>query len=350
MKLGVNTHFIMKFSLEEGLKFCQDLEVKLVEVAAMGPSAKKYCDVEKLLADEGERKRWLDMYAGYGLEVYSFSGHGTPLVPDQQIASEFSRQFLQACQLMEKIGCTRMALVAGLPEAAEGDTLPAWIVNTDLPIFRDALEWQWQKRLLPFWREHGKIASDHGVTLCFEMQVNDMIHNPVKLRRLRDELGEVVACNFDISHMWVQRIDPFEAIHYLGDLIQNVHLKDNPHSRAQYAAAGTVRFDRSPGLPSTRLDVHDPGVGSRRTDLARSYFHTSLPGLRWYPLFGNGERVHRDSGGSGKSSGLHQTHAAGKASRHTVVAGNDGAPTLGRKRGKGMNARSLRESWMRDLT
>ena len=226
MKLGVNTHFIMKFSLEEGLEFCRDLEVKLVEVAAMGPSAKKYCDVGKLLADQGELERWMDMYASYGLEIYSFSGHGTPLVPDQRIASEFSRQFLQACQLMEKIDCTLMALVAGLPEAAEGDTLPAWIVNTDLPIFRDALEWQWEKRLLPFWKEHGKIASDHGVTLCFEMQVNDMIHNPVKLRRLHDELGEVVACNFDISHMWVQRIDPFEAIHYLGDLIQNVHLKD----------------------------------------------------------------------------------------------------------------------------
>jgi sugar phosphate isomerase/epimerase len=53
-----------------------------------------------------------------------------------------------------------------------------------------------------------------------------MIHNPVKLRRLREEIGPVVACNFDISHMWAQGIDPFETMHYLGDLIQNVHLKD----------------------------------------------------------------------------------------------------------------------------
>ena len=64
------------------------------------------------------------------------------------------------------------------------------------------------------------------MTLCFEMQINDMIHSPVKLRRLRDELGPVVACNYDISHMWVQGIDPLAAIHELGDLIQAVHLKD----------------------------------------------------------------------------------------------------------------------------
>ena len=226
MKLGVNTHFIMKFPFEEGLEFCQAIGVKAMELAAMGPSAGKYCDVERLLNDDGERRRWQDIYASHDLEIYSFSGHSAPLAPDKQMVEQFSRQYRQACALMEKLGVTRMALVAGLPEGAAGDTLPTWIVNTDLPMFRDALEWQWEKRLVPFWKEHAKIASDHGVTLCFEMQINDMIHNPVKLKRLRDELGPVVACNFDISHMWVQGIDPFEAMHYLGDLIQNVHLKD----------------------------------------------------------------------------------------------------------------------------
>src|SRR6185436_5303338 len=114
----------------------------------------------RLLANDVERGRWLETYASHGLEIYSFSGHGTPLVPDRRIAEEYSRQFSQACKLMEKIGVTRMALVAGLPEGAEGDTLPAWIINTDLPFLRDALDWQWEKRLLPYWKERGKIAAD----------------------------------------------------------------------------------------------------------------------------------------------------------------------------------------------
>ena len=249
MKLGVNTHFIMNFGFEEGLKFCQDHKLKAMEVAATGPSAKKYCDVEKLLGDKGEQKRWLDIYANHGLEIYSFSGHGTPLLPDKKIATQYSHEFQQACKLMEQLGIRRMALIAGLPEGSEGDRLPAWIINTDLPLFQNALDWQWEKRLIPYWKEHGKIASDHGVTLCFEMQVNDMVHSPVKLKRLHDEIGPVVACNFDISHMWAQEIDPFEAMHYLGKLIENVHLKDTLTHEPNRRLRG--RFD-STGLDGYR--------------------------------------------------------------------------------------------------
>lgn len=251
MKLGINTHFIMKFDYAAGLDFCQSLGVKAMELAATGPAAAKYCDVDRLLDDAEARAHWLEDYTRRGLELYSFSGHGTPLAPDPRIRAEYSRQFTQACRLMEKLGVTRMALVAGLPEGAEGDSLPAWIVNTDLPLYRDALEWQWEERLLPFWREHGQIAADHGVTLCFEMQVNDMIHTPGKLIRLREAIGPVVGCNFDISHMWAQGIDPFEAIHELGGLIQNVHLKDTLLHGPNLRKRGY--FDStSPTLPAHR--------------------------------------------------------------------------------------------------
>ena len=225
MKLGINTGFLKKFDFATGLKWCQNHGVVAAEVSATGDS-RPFCDVEQLLGDRGELDRWLAAYAAHGVELYSFSGHGAPLTPEREKAAAYSRQFRRACELMERVGVPRMALVAGLPAAAEGDSMPNWITNADAHGLCGALEWQWEKRLLPFWREHGKIARDHGVTLCFEMQINDMLHTPVKLRQLHDELGPVVACNFDISHMWVQGIDPFEAMHYLGDLIQNVHLKD----------------------------------------------------------------------------------------------------------------------------
>ena len=53
MKLGINTFFIMKFGLEAGLKFCQDLGVKAVEVDATESEVTRYCDVDTLVADEG---------------------------------------------------------------------------------------------------------------------------------------------------------------------------------------------------------------------------------------------------------------------------------------------------------
>ena len=114
MYLGINTHFIMKFNFEEGLQFAQDLGLKGMEVAAGGQTAKEYCDLDKLLADEGQRHRWLDAFARHDLEVVSLSCHGAPLMPEENIATEYRRQFRQACELMEKIGIRRMTLVAGL--------------------------------------------------------------------------------------------------------------------------------------------------------------------------------------------------------------------------------------------
>ena len=252
MKLGINTGFIMKFEFEEGLKFSQDIGVTAVEIGTTSSTARRYCDLDTLLSDHGELDRWLDAYARHGMEIYSFSAHGTPLTPDKQVAEEYDRQFRKTCELMERIGTTRIIVVSGLPEGAEGDSLPAWIVNTDMEILQDALEWQWENRLFPYWKEHGKIAADHGVTLCFEMQILQMIHTPLQLRRLREEIGPVVACNYDISHMWVQGIDPFEAIRCLGDMIQNVHLKDtlthqpNARIRGQFDPTSPDQFkDRS---------------------------------------------------------------------------------------------------------
>ena len=230
MFLGINTHFIMKFDFEAGLQFAQDLGMKGMEVAAGGQFSKEYCDLDKLLADDGERQRWLDTFARYNLEVSSLSCHGSPLSPNEEIASTYRFQFRQACELMEKIGLERMTLVAGLPEAVEGETCPVWITQQtqepNLSFWMDTLQWQWDQRLIPYWKEQAKIAADHGVTLCFEMQLADMLSNPVKLKRFHEEVGPVVACNFDISHMWAQGIDPITALRYLGELVQHVHLKD----------------------------------------------------------------------------------------------------------------------------
>ncbi len=227
MKLCIVTAFICKFGFEKSLAVARDLGVTCVECGAVGIASKMHCDVDKLMADESELARWRETYAKYGLEIEAFAGHGAPLTPNRDIADEYKRAFRLVCELAAKVGVRKMTLVAGLPEGAEGDSCPVWVTQqTDVPFYRDVLEWQWDKRLIPYWKEQGKIAADHGVTLCFEMQVGDMLHNPVKMKRFAEQIGPVAACNFDISHMWAQGMDPVSALRYLGPLVQHTHLKD----------------------------------------------------------------------------------------------------------------------------
>ena len=226
MKLGVISQNLTQFEFEEGLKYVRDLGLQAVEVGACGLWNQKYCNVDRLLADKGSISGWLEAYDRHGLEISAFGAHGAPLMPDKKVSEEYSSQFRKACELAGLAGVKRMTLLAGLPEGAEGDTAPNWVTFAEWPVLRDTLEWQWEKRVIPYWTEHGKIASDHGVTLCFEMHGGDVVHNPVTLMRLRDAIGPVAACNFDIAHMWYQRIDPIEAIRYLGPAVQHVHAKD----------------------------------------------------------------------------------------------------------------------------
>jgi sugar phosphate isomerase/epimerase len=96
-----NQHpFHHKVDFEDGLQFAQDLGLKGMEVAAGEQAAKEYCDLDKLLADEDERHRWLDAFARHGLAVVSLSCHGAPLMPEENIAAEYRRQFRQACEVM----------------------------------------------------------------------------------------------------------------------------------------------------------------------------------------------------------------------------------------------------------
>ena len=228
MRLGINTTFIMNMEPDEGLRFAANLGMRAAEVATCGIAFDNpYCRLDAVMAYDDERRRWQDAYAENGIEIVSLSAHGAPLTPDRRIADEYRRQFRLACQLAERIGVRKMTLIAGTPEGAEGDSCPVWITQqVEVPFFRQVLEWQWEQRLIPYWKEQGKIAADHGLTLCFENQIGDMLHSPEKLRRFHDEIGPVAACNFDVSHIWAQGMDPVESLRYLGDLVQHVHIKD----------------------------------------------------------------------------------------------------------------------------
>ena len=240
MKLGLITTGILQHGFEEGLDVAQALALDTLEPGCGGFHPKTYADPAALLADPSALARWSEAIAARGLAVSALAIHGAPLAPDPAEAAVYAREFEDTCRLAQRIGVDRLTLLAGLPGGAPGDRTPCWVV-TPFPHYNvAALEWQWEQRLLPYWREHAKVADSHGCRLCFEMSPSDMVFNPASLLRLRDEIGPVVGCNFDPSHLFWQQIDPIEAIHVLGPAIYHVHAKDTRLSEREVRLNGVL--------------------------------------------------------------------------------------------------------------
>tara|TARA_B100000315_G_scaffold240313_1_gene259972 strand:+ start:204 stop:1166 length:963 start_codon:yes stop_codon:yes gene_type:complete len=227
MHIGSLTTVFVTRSFREAAQEIHRLGLQAIEVGTGGYFPKNHCNTVQLLGDKTALAKFQDTLAKFELGISAFAIHGEPLHPDPAIAEAYDRDFRDTCKLAAEIGVTRMTLLAGLPEAAPGDMVPNWIIYPYPAQYMDMFEWQWEKRLIPYWKEHGKIAEDHGIRLCFEMHPGDMVFKPEGLLRLRDEVGPVVGCNLDPSHLFWQGIDVLAVIRMLGDTIYHVHAKDS---------------------------------------------------------------------------------------------------------------------------
>jgi sugar phosphate isomerase/epimerase len=234
VRLGVVTTAVAGFDFEAGLDALQALGVRSIEVPCAGyVMTRQFGDPGDLLSNPSNLATWLERLAEREFEISALALHGQPLTPDPEASSLYKKQFRQACELAEAAGVDRLTLLAGLPEAADGDRAPCWITSPHPPGSADRLEWQWGRRVIPYWRQQSEIAESHGCRLCFEMHPGDVVYNPASLLRLRSAIGPVIGCNFDPSHLFWQGIDPLEALRTLGDIVYHVHAKDtelHPHN------------------------------------------------------------------------------------------------------------------------
>jgi sugar phosphate isomerase/epimerase len=226
MRLGLITTGILQHDFESGLDLAAQLGFECIEIGCAGYHSKRYGDPAALLADADRLARWRAALAERSLEISALAVHGPALSPDPDEAQRYDGELDAACRLAATIGVDRLTLLAGLPEGAPGDRTPTWVTSPFPPWNVDALQWQWEQRVVPYWRERARVAADCGVRLCFEMSPSDVVFNPRSLLRLRDEVGPTVGCNLDPSHLFWQQIDPIEVIGELGPLIWHVHAKD----------------------------------------------------------------------------------------------------------------------------
>ena len=226
MKLGVMTNCYISDSWETAVAKAEKAGVEALEPAAGGYLGEAHCKPGILLSDDDALERFIDTCRSRNMEISALAVHGNPLHPDAQVAEEHIDVIINGIKLANKLGVEVLNGFAGCPGAGEGAVYPNWITCPWPPFFGEAVKWQWEKKIIPFWKEMAKRLGDAGIKFGFEMHPGDAVYNPETLLMLRDEVGEVVSCNFDPSHIFWQGVDPLIVIKRLRDAIVHVHAKD----------------------------------------------------------------------------------------------------------------------------
>jgi sugar phosphate isomerase/epimerase len=226
MRIGVFTVLFQNLPFEEMLDRVASHGLTAVEIGTGGYPGSHHCPVDELLESESKRQEYMEAITSRGLIISAFSCHYEPLSPNKELAKESDEIFRKAVRLANLMEVPVVNAFAGLPAGAPGDTRPNWVTCPWPSYFLEILDYQWNEVAIPYWKEAGKFAEDHGGKIGFEMHPGQLLYNVDTLLRLREAVGPVAGCNFDPSHLFWNGVDPVAAIRKLGDAIVHVHGKD----------------------------------------------------------------------------------------------------------------------------
>jgi sugar phosphate isomerase/epimerase len=228
MKLGVFTVLFSDKNVEDMLDYVAAKGIEAVELGTGGYPGDAHCKVDELLADEGKQKEFLEKVSSRGLMISALSCHSNPLHPQKHISEEADVLFDKTIQLASKLGVPVVNTFSGCPGDHENAKYPNWPVSPWPNDYQEILTWQWEEKVIPYWKEKAALARKHNVKIGLELHGGFSVHTPGTLLRLREACGPEIGANLDPSHMWWQGIDPVEAIKILGreNAIHHFHAKD----------------------------------------------------------------------------------------------------------------------------
>ena len=225
MKVGVFTALLSQMSLDEVLKKLKSNGVSTVELGTGNYPGDPHCKLS-MLDNPGELDTFKKKLADNGFSISALSCHGNALHPDPAFSKTSQEVNEKTILLAEKLGVPVVIDFSGCPGDSDNAKFPNWVTCPWPPDFLDLLDWQWEKKVIPYWTKRAKFAADHGVKIAIEMHPGFVAYNPESMLKLRSIAGPSIGCNYDPSHMFWQGIDPIAAIRVLGDCIFHVHAKD----------------------------------------------------------------------------------------------------------------------------
>jgi sugar phosphate isomerase/epimerase len=240
MKIGVFTVLFGDRSLDELLDYFCQMGIEAVELGVGNYPGSSHVPVKDLLSSVKSRTEFLAKIKGRGLEISALSVHGNPLHPDKKLAKEHHQNWRNALKLAKLLKIGVVNGFSGCPGDSEKSLAPNWVTCPWPEDFSRVLDWQWTKKVIPYWKVEAKQASNAGVRVAFEMHPGFVVYNPETMLRLRESCGKVLGCNFDPSHLFWQGIDPLRAVRELSGCIYHVHAKDTAIDAANTAVNGVL--------------------------------------------------------------------------------------------------------------
>ena len=225
MKLGIFTALFAQLSLDEVIKKIKPLGIQAVELGTGNYPGDPHLKLD-WLNQPAKLKEVKQKLEEAGITISALSCHGNPLHPNKGIANAHDETQRKTILMAEKLGVSRINDFSGCPGDSDDAKYPNWVTCPWPPDFLKILEWQWEKKAIPFWKKRAKFAADHGVRIGLEMHPGFIVYSPETVLRLREAAGPSLGCNFDPSHLFWQGIDPCAAVRGLGEAIFHVHAKD----------------------------------------------------------------------------------------------------------------------------
>ncbi|MFJ7679400.1 sugar phosphate isomerase/epimerase family protein [Peribacillus sp. NPDC097198] len=228
MKLGVFTVLFGQKTFEEMLDYVAASGLKTVEIGTGGYPGNAHCPLDELLESEEKRQDYMEAIQSRGLAISAFSCHGNPISPDESWARESDENLVKSIKLAALMNVPVVNTFSGTAGDHEGAKYPNWPVAPWPNEYADVLKWQWEEKLIPYWKKIAALADEHHIKIGLELHGGFLVHTPYTLLKLREATSNAIGANLDPSHLWWQGIEPVGAIKILGKAgaIYHFHAKD----------------------------------------------------------------------------------------------------------------------------
>ncbi|GAC1436145.1 MAG: sugar phosphate isomerase/epimerase [Chloroflexota bacterium] len=227
MNLGIFTDGLETLSFTAMLDRVSALGLQAVEIGTGCFSPRPHCDLDLLLDDAAARAAFTAEIRQRGLEISALNCSGNPLHPRPERGAADDAVLRKTIMLAEALGVPCVVAMSGCPGAPGESRFPNWVTFLWPDDFLELRTWQWEEKILPYWRDVAAFARAHGgVRLCLEMHPGMAVYNTETLLRLRHATDDLIGANLDPSHLFWQGMDPLVVIRALGPAVFHVHAKD----------------------------------------------------------------------------------------------------------------------------